>query len=99
MSNDVIIWLRKKPVAVRAVRWTGSNVSDVRRLTGPDRFRLVSPEDRKDPEITAEVWDILHSTWVGVKDGQWVMEGVRGENYPCDDDVIRLTYEPAEEHP
>ena len=39
-----------------------------------------------EPDIRAEVWDKLHSIWVGVKDGQWIMKGSEGEFYPCVDD-------------
>ena len=39
-----------------------------------------------DPDIRGEVFDKLHSTWVGVKVGQWIMKGTEGEFYPCADD-------------
>lgn len=34
----------------------------------------------------AFVWDRLHSTWVRVYAGQWVLRGTAGEYYPCEDD-------------
>jgi hypothetical protein len=37
----------------------------------------------------------LHTTWVGVKTGQWIVRGVKGEFYPIAEDVLAETYEPA----
>ena len=28
--------------------------------------------------------------------GDWIITGVKGEKYPCKDDVFRMTYEPVE---
>lgn len=38
------------------------------------------------PDISAAIYDYLHETYVGVKDGQWIMCGTEGEFYPCADD-------------
>ncbi len=91
--------VRKKPVTVSvSAPWTGANLNEVQALTGPANFHAVEPGDRgDDPDITAEVWDKLHATWVGVKDGQSVIKGVRGEYYPIDAGVLAETYEPASE--
>lgn len=29
--------------------------------------------------------------------GDWIITGVKGEQYPCKDDIFRKTYEPVEE--
>lgn len=97
---------RKKPVEVDAIQWTGDNHEDVLRFaiayhpdSGPmNHFWPLDPEDAgDDPDMTAEVFDNLHSTWIGVYTGNWIIRGVRGEFYPCADDVFRATYEPVEE--
>lgn len=31
-----------------------------------------------------------------VREGDWVITGVRGERYPCKPDIFAATYEPAE---
>ncbi len=86
---------RKKPVVIQAVQFTGTNHDEVQDFA-PGLFHEVHPDDRTDdPDITAEVMDELHSTWVGVKDGQWIIRGVQGEFYPCDPDVFSATYEEA----
>lgn len=87
---------RKRPVVVSAIRWSGDNEAEVREFAG-GLFGTVDPEDRSDdPDITAEVFDKLHSTWVGVKTSQWVVRGVKGELYPLDDEVRLETYDPAD---
>jgi hypothetical protein len=90
---------RKRPVVIEAVQWSGDNADDVRVLTGPDHFAPIEDgftHESGDVDVTATVFDVLHSTWVGVKTGQWVIRGVQGETYPCAADVFAATYEPAE---
>ena len=84
---------RKKPVLIEAHRWNGQNYAEIKEFAGP-RFGLVDAEDRTDcPDITAEVFDVLHSTWVGVHDGDWIIKGIQGEFYPIVDSVFTETYE------
>jgi hypothetical protein len=93
-----IVTVRKKPVEVQAVQWTGENVDEIFNLTTWRYFDVLASEDRAnsdDPDATAAVFDKLHSTWVLVKDGQWIIRGVKGEFYPCDPEVFAETYELA----
>lgn len=76
---------RKKPVVISAIQWTGDNSYELEEFTEGE-FEL-------DVFGTAEVWDELHDTWVMVKDGQWVIKGVKGEFYPIDEEVLAETYE------
>jgi len=46
-------------------------------------------------DFNAAVYDMLHETWVGVKPGQWIIKGVKGEFYPCDPETFAETYEEA----
>jgi hypothetical protein len=93
---------REKPVEVEAVRFAGDNWAEMHAFTGhvdvrgrpTDAFREVA----QPANIQAEVYDGLRLTWVGVKVGQWVMRGARGEYYPREDDgtgLAPLGYEPA----
>jgi hypothetical protein len=82
----------KRPVKVRTREWTGSNVEEMREFCG-DAFRTV-PASPREP-ITAEVYDWLHDTWVGMYTGHHVVCGVRNEFYPIDGAVLKETYEPA----
>lgn len=91
-----IVKLRKKPIEVDAVQWTGGNEAEVTAFTGTACFNALDEEDREhadDPDWTAQVFDELHGTWVGVYTGQWIIRGVKGEYYPIAEDVLRETYE------
>lgn len=84
-----------KIVEVEALRFTGSNLDELKQWTeGGFASRDDKFDDFGDPtDITAEVWDFLHQTWIGVKDGQWIVKGAKGEFYPCDDDTFHWKYE------
>jgi hypothetical protein len=97
---------RKKPVVIEAMQFDGANLIEVRNWIGVryegdpwGRDGFIWVEDQwPDPpaDVTALVWDKLHDTWVGVKDGQWIIKGIQGEFYPCDPEVFAETYEAAE---
>jgi len=88
---------RKKPVVITAVRWTGDNAEELRHFTG-GRFETINPLDLDEgSEMTAQVFDVLHNTWVSMRTGDWIVRGVKGEFYPVRDDVFRETYEPVDE--
>lgn len=86
---------RKRPIEVEAVQWTGDNEAELGAFTD-DQFETVDPENRgDDPDQTATVFDTLHSTWVRVYTGQWVIKGVKGEFYPIAEAVLAETYDPV----
>ena len=88
-----IVRLRKRPIEITAIRFDGNNHDAVSTFTG-GRFWPIAPQDRGDnSDIVAQVYDVLHSTWVGVKVGNWIARGARGEFYPIADDVMADTYE------
>lgn len=89
---------RTKPVEIEAFKYTGIGEEDENFYKLNDwaenNFALVDIDDRgDDPEIIAEIYDKLHSTWVGVKTGQWIVRGAKGEYYPCDDETFHWKYE------
>lgn len=86
---------RHKPTVVEAVRWTGDNETDVKELAG-ELFTASHPVQASGGLITGGVYDRLHETWIGVKTGQWVALGTKGELWPIDHEVFTETYDPAE---
>jgi len=91
---------RKRPIELQAVQFTGDNIDAVRQLTGESKFSLADDVDREnfhDQEIAAVVWDHLHSTWIGVKAGQWILKGTEGEHWSIDPKVFADTYELVDE--
>jgi hypothetical protein len=53
--------------------------------------------DHEDPEVIAEVWDKFHDTWYGVKQGDWIIKGTKGEFFPRCQEVFAATFEPLGE--
>lgn len=91
---------RKLPVVIEAIRFNGrhdlDNIFEIQTFTGGE-FELIDP-DNYDPltegeNNTAQVWDYLHETWVGVKDGDYIIKGQLGEFYPHDGDLWPNAYE------
>lgn len=85
---------RKRPVVVEAIQWTGDNEAEIRDFAG-GMFAALDQPCEDDLDATAQVFDSLHSTWVLVFPGDWIIKGLVGEFYPCRDAVFRETYEPA----
>lgn len=82
-----------KRIEIEAVQFDGGNYAELADFTD-DQFWYVEIANRiDDPDIMAEVYDKLHSTWVGVKAGQWIIKGTKGEFYPCDPEVFEAKYE------
>lgn len=103
---------KTKPVEVEAIQFTGDNFDVIRRWTGHhiaksgDKWAIpnfcpIGTYVLETPEmiaegIKAEVWDKLHYSWIGVKPGQWIVRGAKGEFYPCDDETFHWKYEEVE---
>ena len=85
---------KTKPFIIEAVQFTGENEAEVKKMCGTNFWLLDAINlDQVDEGIIAEVFDMLHSTWVGVKAGQWIIKGQKGEFYPCDPDIFAAKYE------
>lgn len=85
---------RTRTVEIEALRWMNYNLVEMMVWT-EDNFRL-SAEKKTNHEglvLTGEVFDKLHSAWIGVATGQWIVRGVKGEFYPCDDETFHWKYE------
>lgn len=79
---------RKKPVTIEAIQYTEENVQQVLNFAGSylpyvnDNGQLIIPTLEGD--MKAEV-------------GDYIIEGVHGEFYPCKPDIFKETYESTEE--
>ena len=86
---------RTKPVEILAIKFDGFNYDEVNKFTENQFFEVDESDRGDDPDIIAEVLDVLHSTWIGVKAGQWIIQGQKGEFYPCDPETFDWKYEEA----
>ena len=83
---------RKKPVVIEAVQYTGQGSHHefppglCRNLWSSCGFDC--PDDWKPHIHTLE-------GRMTVKNGDWIIKGVKGEFYPCKPDIFEATYEPV----
>lgn len=103
---------RKRPVEVDAIRFDGENFEEIQEFTGErvapynpaytvplfDRVQNWWPEHETPEDIVAVVFDVLHSTWVGVKKDDYIIRGLKGEYYPHDGDLFATAYEEVEHY-
>lgn len=96
----------KKPITIQAIQWTGDNLAEVLEFTGRhpkfdqwfssfEEYAEFVKNDRNVFKIVSEHGNLEANV------GDWVMRGVKGEHYPCADDVFQQTYvtvNPAKEH-
>lgn len=84
---------RKRPVVVEAVQWwPGTDVPGVVMRTpmlgGRGHGPIVGQPQPAVETLEGVMW---------VSPGDWIITGVRGEQYPCKPDIFAQTYEPVVE--
>lgn len=86
--------VRKKPVVVEAVLWTGENLEEVITLTGlHESAKKWSWDDYCDVvrEEGLKIFTLEGSMLASI--GDYIIKGVNGECYPCKPDIFAKTYE------
>lgn len=86
---------RKKPVVIEARQAeTYSDTVDIEQWVNGNGglFHRRTADDGKSIECLIDTLEGPHLVSVG----DWVIQGVKGEFYPCKPDIFELTYEPAE---
>ncbi len=78
---------RKRPVVIEAFRWTVDTI--------PEWWRLA-----EGTTINVRTGSAFIPTLEGTheaKVGDWIIQGIVGEIYPCKPDIFEATYEKVEE--
>ena len=78
---------RKKPVVIEAFQWM--------RDAAPIWWR-----ERTDLNINVSTGSVFIPTLEGIheaKPGDFIIQGVKGEIYPCKPDIFEMTYEKVDE--
>ena len=75
---------RKKPVVIEARQFCSVNGSDVARWCG----------GRHDDVLHQLIIPTLEGDMTA-QPGDWIIKGVKGEFYPCRNDIFEATYEEA----
>ena len=79
---------RKKPIIIEAIRWSGKNEIDIVKLINRRvyfSFRFIANKQiivikTLEGRMTANI-------------GDWIIEGINGEIYPCKNYIFEKTYE------
>ena len=79
---------RKKPVEIKAMRWTGDNYEGLSTWVG-DHVKLLDPPSDNG---TLKLFVKANATWLPIAVGEWVAMDRHGF-YPIKDDVFLESYE------
>jgi len=79
---------RKEPVVVEAERWLPNRNGELPVPPAPANVLW---------QISAG-WQVRTiERWLDLTPGDWIIQGMAGEHYPCKPDIFTATYEKAEE--
>jgi hypothetical protein len=82
---------RKKPVVIEAFKW----LPDAPAGQSPEWFYKACSDQIAFPEhdgsVTIKTLEGSHRGEIG----DYIIQGVKGELYPCKPDIFEMTYEPA----
>jgi len=87
---------RKKPVVISAIQWDGTEECINRIVSAFDRtapFRI----DWINKDCGIVMFIRTEEGVMNVSKDDWVIEGVKGELYPCKPDIFDATYEAVSE--
>lgn len=90
VGSAVIRYFRKKPVVITAVQWTGDNWPVVY------MWLMKCGDGVRDPGVTCLDGVVTVTTLEGemkATEGDWIIQGIAGEFYPCKPHVFDATYE------
>lgn len=88
---------RKKPIVIEAGQWfMDGNNAQVQPYSRPDKSSSLPCEHCEKP-LRIHGWITTLEGGHIVCPGDWIIRGVKGEFYPCKEDVFIQTYEPVEE--
>lgn len=77
---------RKKPVEVEAWQWQGQGPTDRPQWVNSAKCYLTYDRALVIPTLEGE----MEASY-----GDWIIQGIKGEVYPCKPDIFAATYEPA----
>lgn len=78
---------RKKPVVIRALQYDGANSTEIEEFS---KGAITKNGGKSDiMTVNSLEGDVYAIT------GDWIIEGVNGEFYPCKPDIFEKTYEPV----
>lgn len=94
----MIMKVRKKPVEVEAVQWTGLNLEEIKAFVEEsliyDIIDTAWEVGKGRPRVFMKI-KTLEGDMI-VSEGDYIIKGISGEFYPCKPDIFKATYEEVE---
>ena len=85
---------RKKPVVIKAIQWDGSEATGQRiREAFGEAIQVHPPQERGQSELPPRLFCATLEGQMQASTGDWIIQGVKGEVYPCKPDIFSATYE------
>lgn len=98
---------RKKPVVIEAIQWNGENELEIMQFMNQELKYSKPPHQMVyDMDVPNNAWQLHIPT---LEDGNasqvehiadkmdWIIKGVKGEFYPCKDQIFKMTYDAIQE--
>ena len=82
---------RKKPIVIECFRWN-KKMGSTRGVIYPYHGIISGSDFHKLHERKCGWIKTLEGGHI-VSEGDWIITGVKGEHYPCKDDIFKKTYE------
>lgn len=80
---------RKKPIEVEAVQWNGHNLKEIFVFTKSNKIA----NDFLENYLEIKTLEGIMKAEIG----DWIIKGIKGEFYPCKDDIFKMSYESEDE--
>ncbi len=87
---------KKRPVVIEAIQWTGENYDKVCQFTGITqigRTRIAFSDGGISDQLVIPTLEGEHRANLG----DFIIQGIKGEFYPCKPDIFEQTYKPVAE--
>ena len=89
----MILIARKKPIEIECIKFTGNNISELKNFVGDAlvmSFLQMDPwSEHSDPDFSIRTLE----GDMKISKGDFVIQGVSGEFYPCKPEIFEKTYE------
>ena len=85
---------RKRPIVIEAIQWDGNNFDKINDFTGGNKIHKVESWDKEvNNSIVIPTLEGDHRANVG----DYIIQGIEGEFYPCKPGIFIDTYERVED--
>ena len=78
---------RKRPIVIEAVQWTGKNHREIDSFVGESVDWISVGGGVSELGVKTLEGELFAAV------GDWVIKGIKGEFYPCKQDIFEKTYE------